>query len=279
MRKNRRMADSRTQRSASGVGCQTEPFRRHAAHRAAWLSVREDRNASPHEQRIFGRFDMAHHDYMPRGDLKALDWMRIFRNGIVKDPPRYGLTTGDGEGIARVVNDFETAYDLATDEATRTKGSIVDKNDARATAEHLCRLYTVRIKGNRGVADGDKLVIGVRPVNLGRRPMRPPSTFPLLKLLGMTPCAHHLAISDSSTPERAARPYGAIGLQLFIARSDRRSAPLGEARLEGVHTRSPMTIAFTHKDDGLIATYHARWMNAKGEPGPWSHSLSARIAA
>lgn len=37
--------------------------------------------------------------------------------------------------------------------------------------------------------------------------------------------------------------------------------------------------AFTAADRGKTATYFARWVNAKGEPGPWSQALSIAIAA
>jgi hypothetical protein len=222
---------------------------------------------------------MSRESYLPHEDDACLRWMQAFRNHIVADPPRYGLTPADGAGIKAVVDGYESAYAIAIDEATRTKGTIIDKNDAKATAEHLCRRYAIRIKNNAGVADSDKVDIGVRPINLGRNPVDPPSTVPLLQIMGVTQGRHELRYADSATPSRKSKPYGAIGMELYMAVGDEEPPDVSGAAMQGLHTRNPVTVPFTGPDAGKLATYFARWVNTKGEPGPWSTPVKMRIAA
>lgn len=218
-------------------------------------------------------------DYIPSEDGAALVWMQNFRDNINSDPPRFGLTPSDAAAITVVVDDYETKRALAVNEQTRTKLTIADKVDARAVAEQLCRQYAIQIKNAAGVTDGDKLIVGVRPINTNRENIEPPTTFPLLSILGNTPGCQTMRYSDSDTPDSAAKPFGATGMQLYLAVGETESAPLADAAFHGMYTRNPIAVEFSEPDDGKIATYYARWMSAKGETGPWSLPISMRIAA
>lgn len=48
------------------------------------------------------------------------------------------------------------------------------KDDARTSAERICRQYASLIKPNAGISDPDKLAIGVPPVNTDRNPINIP---------------------------------------------------------------------------------------------------------
>ena len=45
--------------------------------------------------------------------------------------------------------------------------------------------------------------------------------------------------------------------------------------LIGVWTRFPEVVRFNAEDTGKTAHYLFRWLNTKGERGPWSGSISA----
>jgi hypothetical protein len=43
-------------------------------------------------------------------------------------------------------------------------------------------------------------------------------------------------------------------------------------------TRSPHTVKYTSEQRGLMVFYATRWVNTRGETGPWSEIVSAIIA-
>lgn len=222
---------------------------------------------------------MASDDYIPAPDADFRTWAESFRDGINADPGKYFLTTTDATTITSVVDDFVDKLTISSNEMTRTKVTIADKDDARVTCEELLRQYAIDIKNNEGISDGDKIAIGVRPINTNREPIDAPGTSPLLNILGATPGNQTLRYSDTLTPDSRSKPFGVIGLELYRGLTDEGEAALSACQFTGLQTRNPIDSEFDEAEDGKMATYYARWVNAKGEAGPWSLPVSMRVAA
>jgi uncharacterized small protein (DUF1192 family) len=222
---------------------------------------------------------MASSSYIPAEDAQFRTWAEAFAGGISADPPRYFLTPAQAASIQGVVDDFVAKLAIATNESTRTKPTIIAKDDARHVAESLCRQYAILIKDNAGISDDDKVAIGVRPINPNREPINCPQTSPLLNIVAATPGSHTVRFSDSMDPEKRAKPFGASELQLFLAITEEDQAPLTDAKFYAKVTKNPVGVEFSQADDGKVATYYARWASVRGEVGPWSLPVSIRIAA
>jgi hypothetical protein len=217
--------------------------------------------------------------YLPRQDAQALAWMQHFAGGIAADPARYLLGPADAAAIRDVVDAFGEAMARSSDPATRTRPSVLAKDQARVAAEQLCALYYSLIKPSAAVSDPDKIAIGVRPLNRTRTPIRCPITAPALGIVAATPGRHTLRYRDS-LGGGGGKPFGATHLQLFVAVGA--AAPAGgpaDARWAGQYTRNPITVAFDPADDGRRATYYGRWIARRGDVGPWSAPVGMRIAA
>jgi hypothetical protein len=238
----------------------------------------------------FGRFRKGRHrfakgksimaePFIPRADAAAQLWMRAFAGGISLDPARYMIAPAQSALISEVVQRFCAAMLVSSNEATRTKPSLIVKQNARAAAERVCREYARLIKFNLGIDDADKVAIGVKPINLSRSEVTVPQTFPLLGIIGATPGRQVLCYHDSTTPDRSAKPFGAHQLLLYRAIADERVAGPEQAKFYKGFTRSRMPVDFEQEHDGKIATYFACWSGRRGETGPWSESVSMRIAA
>jgi hypothetical protein len=106
-----------------------------------------------------------------------------------------------------------------------------------------------------------------------------PQTSPLLSILGATPGAQTLRYADSNTPDAAAKPFGAMLIQIYVAIADSAVIDADDASFYGAFTRNPVDVNFAQGDDGKMATYVARWQSRRGEVGPWSLPVSMRIVA
>jgi len=218
-------------------------------------------------------------DFIPREDTLALAWMQTFAGGIAAGPALYMLSPADAAAISAAVDAFDVALQVVLDPAERTKVTVAAKDDARRSAEQICRQYAGLIKLNAGVSDPDKIAIGVRPVNTSRDPVPVPQSSPLLNIIAATPGAQTLRYADASTPDKRAKPFGAASLQLFVSVGEAASADPEQAKFLGAYTTNPIGIGFEAGDDGKIATYFARWASRRGDTGPWSAPVSMRIAA
>ena len=218
-------------------------------------------------------------DYIPQTDEGFRTWAENFAQSISLDPAKFMLTAAQAASIQSVVDDYVAKLAIATNEFTRTSVTIADKDDALSAAKSLCRQYAIDIKFNAGIADGDKIGVGVRPVNPDREPIDVPTTPPLLNIVGQLPGQMTLRYADSSTPDSPSRPFGAASLQLFLGITPEEDAPIASCQFAGVYTRNPIEIEFNEADDKKSATFYARWCSAKGEVGPWSLPVSMTIAA
>jgi hypothetical protein len=218
-------------------------------------------------------------DYLPRKEAKALQWMESFAANISANPPLYMLTPADAASIQGAVDLFAAAFFLGKAPGTATRVTVLEKDQARVAAEQICRQYYSLIKLNAGISDSDKVGIGVRPLNRGRRPINCPMTSPALNILAATPGRQTLFFRDSLSPDSGGKPFGAIHLQLFVALGEAKSASRESARFYGTFTRNPMTVKFDQGDDGRVATYFGRWASRRNQVGPWSLPVSMRVAA
>ena len=218
-------------------------------------------------------------DYIPRNDDAFRTYAENFADIISANPALYMLTAAQAASIQGVVDIFVAKLAISSNENTRNKNTIADKDDARSVAETMIRQYAMDIKTNDGVTDGDKLAIGVRPINPDREPIDPPTTQPLLNVLGNLPGVQNLRYADSNTPDSRSKPFGVSELQLFWGVGTEDALPLAQCQFYGKFTRNPIDVMFDEGDDGKVATYYARWATQRGDVGPWSVPVSFRIAA
>lgn len=218
-------------------------------------------------------------DYIPTRDVDAVAWMRVFSGRISEMPSAYMVAPVEAEHLYALVEDFAEAFSVATRVATRTKGSVLVKCQARAIATDLIRHIAMRIKLNRGIPNGDKVLIGVKPVNTRKSKVAVPQSPPLLSVVSRKrDWGHDLVFHDWTTPTRRAKPLGATSLQIFIHVGDVPVQDPAKASFYRAATSTPAAIGHEHKDFGKVATYFARWASRRGEVGTWSAGVAARIA-
>lgn len=217
-------------------------------------------------------------DYIPRKDAKFRFWANTFVSTLLQDPARFAAVPAQANYLKLLLDEFDQALAIVSAESTRTRPSILRKNNARHALEWACRRYARQIKENLGVEDSDKIALGIRPINTARSEIKAPETWPVLHVIGVTPGQQFLRYQDAATG-RGAKPYGVSDLLLFMALTDHRNAPRSEARFVGKFTRNPIVIPFKQEQDGLVATYYGQWATERGETGPFSLPASLRIAA
>lgn len=218
-------------------------------------------------------------DFIPSRDAELQAWLLNFKTLIAATPAAYGLVAGDATVITNSYVAWNAAYVAATNPATRTHVTIAAKDAQKILTIDVVRTYSATIRANGAVTDSLKLGLGLNVHDTIPTPVPPPTTYPLLTINGAGPGMQDLRAADQATPTRRAKPHGSAGLLVFrtvgtTAASDPTNAPF-----LGFVTKAEFVSSFTSADDGKIATYFARWTNAKGEVGPWSAPVSMRIAA
>lgn len=249
------------------------------------VNVRAERRSGPMERSLcaIGREKRGHQSmgstYLPSRDSDLETWLNNFKSLIVASPGAYGLVAADGVAITNAYTAWHTAYLLALNPATRTRGTVATKNEKRVLVLDLVRRYAAAIHANLAVSDQLKVDLGLRVGGGVASPVPPPSTYPLLSITAIARGSQTIRVSDQASPTRRARPVGTTGMLLFKTVSRAPETDPARASFDALVTRAECTSSFTAADRGMFATYFARWTNAKGELGPWGPPVSVPIAA
>lgn len=224
-------------------------------------------------------------NYMGTTDAQQIVWLRVFSDALNAAPATYQLDTVEAVAINALVTVAEAAFAIggttgrfANDVATYTPVTAAAFAVDIAAAKAMAAAMAMLIRQNPGITDPEKIAAGVRPVNANRIPIPTPVTLPLLSILFAAPGTHTLEFADSATPALKAKPFGSVGMLLFVHVA---AAAVMDPLLASyllTAPKNPVFASFAIGDNGMIATYFARWITKKGLMGPFSAPVAMTIA-
>lgn len=223
--------------------------------------------------------------YIPPREVDLINWADNFANLITADPPLYGLDAIAASIIQSQVDAWDLAYAAATDPGTRTPVTVGAKNTAKLAMLPIIRAYASQIRINPGVADADKIDLGLNLPNNSPAPIPAPATSPVITIIKAVPLRHVLKFRDEvASPTSRAKAPNCIGLELRRTIDTVAKTDPDAALYYGTMVKVPFNSDFDNADVGKICTYFARWINRAGSAGnnqaltgPWSAAQSMSI--
>lgn len=217
-------------------------------------------------------------DYIPNSDDGFRNWLQNFSNLIQQDAARYGLQPPDAAVISGMYTDFDTVFALVQSPATRTPGLVLQKDAIKASSKASCRVYAQQIKANAGVSDQDKLQLGLHINDTTKTPVPVPSSAPIMMITGSFSGEHILRYADETTPASRRKPAGVQFIEVYMTIATGADPVQSHSTSIGLYGRQPITVSQDQADAGKTATYFGRWVNTRGEKGPWSLPVAMQIA-
>ena len=216
-------------------------------------------------------------DIFPSNDAEFDDFQKQFIAAVGADPAKYGLLPADVAGLQTAQAAWITAYPLhikaQADAVTATQVKEAD----RAKLEVLLRSAARKVNGMAGVNNAIRASVGLPPREGTHSPIGPPTT----RRLGRLEVDGHFTLvihfTDENTPKRLAKPDGVHGCQIWFHVGDPAPADASGYAFLALDTRTPYVHTHAAADAGKTAYYLLRWQNPKGEPGPWSTVVAAKI--
>jgi hypothetical protein len=90
---------------------------------------------------------------------------------------------------------------------------------------------------------------------------------------------HVLTLRDENSPTNRSRPVGVSGAEVCCYVNGTAPTDPRQCKLVAVAKKSTVRVEFEGADAGKNAYYMVRWVNSRGEKGPWSDTSSATVAA
>ncbi len=215
-------------------------------------------------------------DYIPNNDAEFNTWQLNFVSALQASPTELGIAEAELTTLLTVQSNWETAYENHTQAQAAAQSAYQDKEEARQACEGLIRNLVRRLQASDTITNAQRGSLGITIPSSSRTTTARPTSRPIATITEMKPLMHTLRFADEETPTRRAKPTGVMGAEIWVKIGE---APTGTDDLTflGLDTRTPYVSEFDDSNVGQTAYYRLRWVNTRGEQGPWSDLVSAPI--
>ena len=220
---------------------------------------------------------MSNSDFIPRHDTEFNVWQGNLILLIDPNIATWGIAAADMTNLKAKQTVWTTSFVKASNKQNRSTADVRAKDDARESFEKMLRSFVAQwLANNNKVTDSDRDRMDITVKSGTRTPVAVPATSPIGKIDFSIRQQHTVHFVDSSTNGKA-KPEGVHGCEIWIKTGG--DAPKVDADFVylGIDTKSPYTISFSVTDIGKVVYYRMRWINKRGQAGPWSNTVSAIV--
>ena len=234
--------------------------------------------------------------YMPRPDGNFTAWAGQFVGAVTEFYEDQGLDHELLKPLQDALEVWNTDYAAHVAAQQQAQGARRAKDAARAALEAQVRPVANFVQSWRGTTDADRAALGITVRPAKGTPAPTPVTRPLALVESGQRLLHQLRLVDEATPTRRARPRGVLGAEVWVKLVDPPTADAPAGATPGASvgdpardpssftfltmtTRPSFRAEFKADQGGKTAAYMARWVNTRGEKGPWSEVTTATVAA
>jgi hypothetical protein len=218
-------------------------------------------------------------DYIPRSDADFNTWQDNFITNLQTYRTSFGMSSDELTPLISAQTHWTQAYAANTAARSAADAAMQFKKQAREDYEQAIRLMARRIQSLGTVPDSARAALGLTIPQGTRTPAGVPDTRPVAQVDTSQRLRHTITFTDETTPTSLAKPDGVMGCEIWVKVGNAAPADDSELRFLGLDTRSPYTAEYDGGDAGKTAYYMLRWVNGKGEQGPWSQTVSATVTA
>lgn len=217
-------------------------------------------------------------DFIPRADADMNVWQGNFVAIAEANLTSWGIPAADFATVKTKQTVWTTAFSKASNKQNRTAADVLAKDDAGDDYKKTIRSFVAQwLANNANVSDSDRTRMGLT-VKSGTRTANPvPLTSPVGSVDFSVRLQHTLNFSDEASLRSKAKPEGVHGCEIYMKVDGEAPKDASELTYVSTDTATPAVIKFDGAKVGKMVYYWLRWVNTRGEAGPWSVTLSAMV--
>jgi hypothetical protein len=216
---------------------------------------------------------MSNSDYVPAPDVEFNVWQANLITLVQANTTSWGILLADVTALVALQTTWNTAFTKANNKQNRTSADVQAKDDARKVFEKSLRNFVGQwLARNAKVTDSDRERMGLTVRSTIHYPVPVPETSPLGKVDFSFRGQHYVYFVDDAPGAGKGKPAGVHGCEVW--------AKVGEESsfsFLGTATSSPYQVKYADADFHKVVSYRLRWVNSKGEQGPWSAIFTAIV--
>lgn len=215
-------------------------------------------------------------DYIPASDGNFDNWQSNYYTYANDNSGALNLSIDQITALNSARGAWTAAYADQTAAQAAAKGATETKAEAKSAYIALIRSTTRQIQADPDVTNAQRDGLGITVPDSEVTPILPPKFAPTVKVDVSQRFKHIIKFFNQENGR--AKPEGAVTAEVWFKEG---SEPAGPDELTFVGLASSFTYErdFNSAEANQSMYYMARWMNAKGQPGPWSEPVRATVAA
>jgi hypothetical protein len=218
-------------------------------------------------------------DYIPQNDAEFNLWQVSLVEFVESRQSDWGISPDDLVALKNKQSIWNAAFAKASSKQNRTSADVQAKDDARSSYVKDLRGFVAQwLASNAKVTNSDRERMGLTVKSGTRTPVPAPITLPVGSIDFSIRLQHTISYSDEATPRSKAKPAGVHGCEIWMKIDGAAPVDASELSYVATDTSSPYTVNFEGKYAGKMVYYWLRWVNTRGEHGPWGSTISAMVA-
>jgi len=217
------------------------------------------------------------HDSIPPADADFNNWVNPFSAYVGLHHATLGVDTSAITLMGMALAAWTPAYAAIQNPDTTTPPAIRSKNEARAALETILRPLIRQIQAYPAVTDDMRTSMGLHIRDTTHTPAPVPATAPLAKVDTSRRLSHIIDFRDAAAPQRRARPAGVHGCEIWSKVGGPAPASISDLAYVATDTATPYLVEYDIAQGGQTVFYWLRWVNRRGDHGPWSEVVAATI--
>ena len=221
---------------------------------------------------------MSNTDFIPHSDGAFNLWQVDFVQDVEQNATAWGIAIEDVTLLKAKKSVWDAAFSKASNKQNRTSADVQAKDDARFNYVDVIRPFTAQwLSNNSKVTDSDRTRLGLTVKTGTRTPVAKPDTCPVATIDFSIRKQHSINFSDEASPRSKAKPEGVHGCEIYMKVDGEAPKLVSELVYQATCTSSPYVVTFDGTQAGKTVYYWLRWVNTRGEAGPWSSVASAMV--
>jgi hypothetical protein len=217
-------------------------------------------------------------DYIPQNDADMNVWQGNFVVIVEPNITVWGISTEDFTGVKSKQSIWTTAFAKASNKQNRTAADVLAKDEASDDYKKTIRIFVAQwLANNTKVTDAERTRMGLTVKTGTRSPTPVPTTSPVGTIDFSVRLQHSIHYFDEAMAHSNAKPQGVHGCEIYMKVDGDAPKDASELTYVGTCTATPYTVKFDGAKTGKVVYYWLRWVNTRGEAGPWSVTLSAMV--
>ena len=217
-------------------------------------------------------------DYMPSTDASFHRWQTDLVAEVEAHATLWGVSADYVTELKEKKAPWDAAYAKAENKQNRTSADVTAKNTELAVYKKYLRIFVTQwLSVNPKVSDADRTRIGITIHTNTRTPIPAPESAPVGQIDFSIRHQHTISYFDEDSAHSNARLEGATGCEVYAKVDGEAPTTVDEMKFLGTCSASPYVVKYDASKAGKMAYYWLRWVNRKGETGPWSTVVSGMI--